>query len=720
MLILLILCVREYSCTNMIKGVLLLKKINKSRMRYYDIIVYTILFVMIILIGYYPLWSQNLSLVWNIDGLGQYYPAFIYTGKYLQEIFIGIFNGQLKFPSFDLAIGMGEDIIGSLNYYGFGDPLNIFAILVNDRNAPYLFSFMIVFRMWLSGLSLIKYLSNFNLDKVAVNISALAYVFCGFSVMGGTRYVEWLSVLIFSPMILLGVEKIIYNKNFTLFIVSVMYAALCGFYFLFMISVVLAFYLPIRLLFQKKSFRIMILEIVKSIFAYTVGILLAAPFFFPTLQSYFLSERKSEPIQNIVFNSNNYIPNVSIKFDKLISLQAVEPPNFLSGIIILELLAVVLLFFLPNNRRKLQCLIFFVITFVAYSLPITGYLFNGFGQTNDRWVFIVHLLLSGILAYVLTEYRKILEKEFAQHKSKGKKINIIFSLTGLMVFLNIIINLWGVYSSYGYDWTKEFIAYENSEVYTNSPVNFSTKVQKDSELYRVSNDILTGINGRPENVAMINDYYGLSYWFSVINNRSQEIVDQYSQSSLKWRSYGFASHNTMNTLSGVKYYFSKEPLVDPTGYQLIENVSFNNQNWFVYKNVNFQSIAFVLSEGEQGRFAINNPEDRELLIKSRNDADGKLEDIVYSGNTFEIKASASLGEKLLLLVPYHENWNAYVNGKKVDPRIGPMNYMYVILDNGENSVRFVYSNPFIKLGLISSILALVMCIIFYIYFKRSF
>lgn len=286
--------------------------------------------------------------------------------------------------------------------------------------------------------------------------------------------------------------------------------------------------------------------------------------------------------------------------------------------------------------------------------------------------------------------------------------------------MNIIINLWGVYSSYGYDWTKEFIAYENSEVYTNSPVNFSTKVQKDSELYRVSNDILTGINGRPENVAMINDYYGLSYWFSVINNRSQEIVDQYSQSSLKWRSYGFASHNTMNTLSGVKYYFSKEPLVDPTGYQLIENVSFNNQNWFVYKNVNFQSIAFVLSEGEQGRFAINNPEDRELLIKSRNDADGKLEDIVYSGNTFEIKASASLGEKLLLLVPYHENWNAYVNGKKVDPRIGPMNYMYVILDNGENSVRFVYSNPFIKLGLISSILALVMCIIFYIYFKRSF
>lgn len=265
---------------------------------------------------------------------------------------MGLFYGQFNLPSFDLAIGMGEDILGSLNYYGFGDPLNIVAILVNDANAPYLFSFMIVFRMWLSGLALIKYLSNFKLDKTAITISTLAYIFCGFSVIGGTRYVEWLSVLVFTPMILLGIEKIIHNKKFTLFIVSVMYAALCGFYFLFMISVVLVFYLPIRLLFQKKNFKTLILKIVYSVFAYIVGIFLAAPFFFPTLQSYFLSERKSNTIQNTVFNLNNYIPNFSVEFTKLISLPVLEPPIFLSGIIILELLAIVFLLFLPNNQKN--------------------------------------------------------------------------------------------------------------------------------------------------------------------------------------------------------------------------------------------------------------------------------------------------------------------------------------------------------------------------------
>lgn len=170
-------------------------------MKYHNIIAYTFLFILVLLIGYCPLWNKNLSLIWKVGGLGQYYPAFIYIGKYLQKFFLGLFYGQFNLPSFDLAIGMGEDIIDSLNYYGFGDPLNIVAILVNDANAPYLFSFMIVFRMWLSGLALIKYLSNFKLDKTAINISTLAYIFCGFSVIGGTRYVEWLSVLVFTPMI---------------------------------------------------------------------------------------------------------------------------------------------------------------------------------------------------------------------------------------------------------------------------------------------------------------------------------------------------------------------------------------------------------------------------------------------------------------------------------------------------------------------------------------
>lgn len=217
---------------------------------------------------------------------------------------------------------------------------------------------------------------------------------------------------------------------------------------------------------------------------------------------------------------------------------------------------------------------------------------------------------------------------------------------------------------------------------------------------------------------MINGYYGLTYWFSIINKYSQEIVNQYNQSSLNWHSYGFYSDNVMNTLCGVKYYFSSNTLDNTIGYKLIEKIQFNNHKWFVYQNENFQSIAFVLSDKRQTKFTINNPSNRSSLITSKNEVTGKIDSIDYSGNIFEINTTGSTGEKSLLLVPYHENWSAYVNSKKVAPKMGPMNYMWVALDNGKNNVRFVYSNPFIKLGLISSITAMIICILLHIYFKR--
>jgi hypothetical protein len=44
-------------------------------------------------------------------------------------------------------------------------------------------------------------------------------------------------------------------------------------------------------------------------------------------------------------------------------------------------------------------------------------------------------------------------------------------------------------------------------------------------IYRISNDLLTGVNDRPQNIAMLNDYYGLTYWFSIVNQSTQDYVD---------------------------------------------------------------------------------------------------------------------------------------------------------------------------------------------------
>ena len=59
-------------------------------------------------------------------------------------------QGNFCFPLYDLSIGLGEDIIGALNYYGVGDPLNLLAIFINSQNCAYIFTFMFFLRLWLA------------------------------------------------------------------------------------------------------------------------------------------------------------------------------------------------------------------------------------------------------------------------------------------------------------------------------------------------------------------------------------------------------------------------------------------------------------------------------------------------------------------------------------------------------------------------------------------
>ena len=89
---------------------------------------YNVIFALVCIIGYSSFWIRGKSLIWEIDGLGQYYPSFLYIGQYLRECFYNCFHGNFGLPLFDISIGMGDDIIGTLNYYGFGDPLNILAV----------------------------------------------------------------------------------------------------------------------------------------------------------------------------------------------------------------------------------------------------------------------------------------------------------------------------------------------------------------------------------------------------------------------------------------------------------------------------------------------------------------------------------------------------------------------------------------------------------------
>lgn len=86
---------------------------------------YTILFAIISLIVFYLFYKNGVTFIWGAkgqDGLSQHINALMYWGEYIRNFFFNIIHGHFRFPMWDMSIGFGADILGTLNYYAIGDP----------------------------------------------------------------------------------------------------------------------------------------------------------------------------------------------------------------------------------------------------------------------------------------------------------------------------------------------------------------------------------------------------------------------------------------------------------------------------------------------------------------------------------------------------------------------------------------------------------------------
>ena len=121
---------------------------------------YTILFAIISLIVFYLFYKNGVTFIWGAkgqDGLSQHINALMYWGEYIRNFFFNIIHGHFRFPMWDMSIGFGADILGTLNYYAIGDPLNLIYVFSNKSNIELLYNFMLVFRLYLAGVAFIAF-----------------------------------------------------------------------------------------------------------------------------------------------------------------------------------------------------------------------------------------------------------------------------------------------------------------------------------------------------------------------------------------------------------------------------------------------------------------------------------------------------------------------------------------------------------------------------------
>ena len=211
---------------------------------------YYFLILIAIGFGFYlvMLIENNFSLAYGGDYSAQYIPMGYHVWDYYHE---WIKTGH--FTLFDTTLYLGANSFGSNAYYGLFSPFNIIICLFPRSLVPQAVAICSIIKLACAGSFFSIYMQKaFNVKDRTSHICGIAYAFCGWGAFY-LWYNNYQDILVFFPLVLLGVEKTIKEQKPWLLCVGVFLLAICN--YVLMVSYILCafFYAMFRFFQQVKT-----------------------------------------------------------------------------------------------------------------------------------------------------------------------------------------------------------------------------------------------------------------------------------------------------------------------------------------------------------------------------------------------------------------------------------------------------------------------------------
>lgn len=378
-------------------------KLNKRRQKIgIFAVVYTVIFCCLALWLDSIFASANKTFIWGIDGLAQHVVAL----KYIRNALITFFTTG-TFTMVDYTIGQGFDVIGTLNYYGFGDPITLLTILFPEDMLEKMYEVLIFVRMYLSGLSVAYLCKVIGKTKLSAVIPAcLLYAFCPFALLGGIRHPMFFCGLMYLPLLIAGVEKVIKDKKIGTLVVAVALAFASNYYFMYMSTIVAAIYFFIRQIgmYQVDGVKKIFLRVGKIALSYLWGIGLSAVILFPSVYAFLSNSRAGSDLANppLFFESNYYeslftglaVPDISLNHWAI-------PGVGIFGIFSLCVLIA------HGKKAERKLLLGFVVLTAMLIFPYIGKIMNGFAYPTMRFSYAMALLFVVMFVYAMDALKNV-------------------------------------------------------------------------------------------------------------------------------------------------------------------------------------------------------------------------------------------------------------------------------------------------------------------------
>lgn len=158
----------------------------------------------------------------NSDGLSQFYPTY----KYLYDVM----HGTATFP-YTFSKGIGGSMYAAF-FYGLSSPTNIFIYFFKDIELFMIISTLL--KISLAGLTSFIFFKKKDNSNIISLVLSLCYSLSTYVIVYNVN-IMWLDAVWLLPLVLLGVEKIINNKKYLLYTITLLYSLISNYYTGYMI-----------------------------------------------------------------------------------------------------------------------------------------------------------------------------------------------------------------------------------------------------------------------------------------------------------------------------------------------------------------------------------------------------------------------------------------------------------------------------------------------------
>lgn len=326
-----------------------------------------ILCLIAVLKNVFPFGDRGLM---EMDFYHQYFPFF-------SEFLHKIKNGESLFYSWNL--GLGTDFLPLFSYY-LASPLNWLIILFPEKYLLEALTLLTFIKMSLCSVSFFVYIRfHFKKDSLSVVCFSLFYSMSGF-LAAYSWNIMWLDNIILAPLIIMGLEKLFYQKKYFSYTVFLSLSILSDFYLSIMICIFVVLWFLMLLILNPEKYR--------RIFPFAGCSLLAGAIssvlLLPTLcfmQWSSLGHNSFPDSFKFYFSVLDMLSRHFINVKPELMLE--HYPNIYCGVFILLLIP---LYFMNRKilwKEKTVKLLFIVFLLFSFSNNVLTFVWHGFAYPNS-------------------------------------------------------------------------------------------------------------------------------------------------------------------------------------------------------------------------------------------------------------------------------------------------------------------------------------------------